>query len=123
MPAGLLDAGGRGSVVPRCGKGVQSTSRLNTQDDRPLAVGSWHEGRRSFGGMAGIKRVGPVVWEIPREGGMLVPGLVFASGQFLKEADLAHALDQVRNVAHLPGIVKFSMAMPDIHTGYGFPIG
>lgn len=73
--------------------------------------------------MAGIRRVGDVVWEIPQEGGMLVPGLVFASGQLLKEAELTHTLDQVRNVAHLPGIVKASMAMPDIHTGYGFPIG
>jgi tRNA-splicing ligase RtcB len=73
--------------------------------------------------MVGIKRVGDKVWEIPREGGMLVPGLVFASEEFLKAAELTHTLDQVRNVAHLPGIVKSSMAMPDIHTGYGFPIG
>jgi tRNA-splicing ligase RtcB len=52
-----------------------------------------------------------------------VPGLVFATDQLLKEAELANTLDQVRNVAHLPGIVKASMAMPDIHLGYGFPIG
>ena len=63
------------------------------------------------------------MWEIPREGGMLVPGLVFASEQLLKEAERSHTLDQVRNVAHLPGIVRSSMAMPDIHNGYGFPIG
>ncbi len=73
--------------------------------------------------MAGVRRLGAVVWEVPREGGMLVPGLVFASEEFLREAELAHTLDQVRNVAHLPGIVKASMAMPDIHQGYGFPIG
>jgi tRNA-splicing ligase RtcB len=73
--------------------------------------------------MADIRRVGDVIWEIPREGGMLVPGRVFASEQLLKEAERSHTLDQVRNVAHLPGIVKASMAMPDIHNGYGFPIG
>lgn len=73
--------------------------------------------------MAGIERVGDVVWEIPREGGMLVPGLVFASEELLREAELSRTLDQVRNVAHIPGIVRASMAMPDIHAGYGFPIG
>lgn len=73
--------------------------------------------------MVGARRLGDVTWEIPREGGMLVPGLVFATDQLLKEAELANTLDQVRNVAHLPGIVRASMAMPDIHLGYGFPIG
>ena len=54
---------------------------------------------------------------------MLVPGLVFATEHLLKEAELANTLNQVRNVAHLPGIVRASIAMPDIHLGYGFPIG
>ncbi|HKX75650.1 MAG TPA: RtcB family protein [Acidimicrobiia bacterium] len=51
---------------------------------------------------------------------MRVPGVIFTAEDL--ERDQA-ALDQVRNVAHLPGIVTASMAMPDIHTGYGFPIG
>jgi tRNA-splicing ligase RtcB len=55
--------------------------------------------------------------------GMKVPGLVFAS-QAMEESLFAdNALDQVANVATLPGIVKASIAMPDIHWGYGFPIG
>jgi len=73
--------------------------------------------------MAGLERKGEVVWEIPREGRMLVPGLVFATEGLLREAEVNRTLDQVRNVAHLPGIVRASMAMPDIHAGYGFPIG
>ena len=64
-----------------------------------------------------------VEWEIPREGAMLVPGRVFATERMLQAADTSEALQQVRNVAHLPGIVEASMAMPDIHWGYGFPIG
>ncbi len=59
-------------------------------------------------------------WEIPREGRMRVPGRVWSDGP--PPAD-DPALRQVANVAHLPGIVKASLAMPDIHWGYGFPIG
>src|SRR5256885_3733077 len=62
-------------------------------------------------------------WRIPRSGGMLVDGLVFASEKLIVKAKEDRALDQVANVAHLPGIVGASMAMPDIHWGYGFPIG
>ena len=54
---------------------------------------------------------------------MRVPGRVFASARMVESGELANALDQVRNVACLPGIVGASYAMPDIHWGYGFPIG
>jgi tRNA-splicing ligase RtcB (3'-phosphate/5'-hydroxy nucleic acid ligase) len=70
-----------------------------------------------------LRRVSDVVWEIPRQGGMLVPGRVFAAGELLVKAKEDRAVDQVAGVAHLPGIRKASMAMPDIHWGYGFPIG
>lgn len=63
------------------------------------------------------------MFEIPKEKGMLVPGLLIASKKLLEQQDLTEALEQVRNVAHLPGIVGYSIAMPDIHWGYGFPIG
>ena len=66
---------------------------------------------------------GPDRWRIPRSGGMLVDGLVFASKKLIVKAREDKALEQVRNVAHLPGIVGHSIAMPDIHWGYGFPIG
>ncbi len=70
-----------------------------------------------------LQRVSDVVWEIPRSDGMRVPGRVFASEELIVKAQSDRALDQVANVAHLPGIVGYSYAMPDIHWGYGFPIG
>ena len=54
---------------------------------------------------------------------MRVPGLIFASEEMLGVIGQDQALEQVANVAFLPGIVSYSMAMPDIHWGYGFPIG
>jgi tRNA-splicing ligase RtcB len=65
------------------------------------------------------------VWEIPLDAraGMRVPGRVFADAELLRLAEGDRALEQVVNVACLPGIQEASMAMPDIHWGYGFPIG
>ncbi len=64
-------------------------------------------------------------WLLPQEykAGMRVPGLIFASAEMLDIIGEDQAIEQVANVAFLPGIVKYSMAMPDIHWGYGFPIG
>jgi tRNA-splicing ligase RtcB len=67
-----------------------------------------------------IRRIEGDLWELPREGRMLVPGRVYSAGPPVPDDP---SLDQVRNVAHLPGILRFSLAMPDIHWGYGFPIG
>lgn len=73
--------------------------------------------------MSNLKKMAPGIYELPKEGGMHVPGLVIANEEMIKEAEFAEPLQQVRNVAHLPGIVGYSIAMPDIHWGYGFPIG
>lgn len=62
-------------------------------------------------------------WRIPKQSGMRVDGIVYASEKLLKNLGGDQCLQQVANVAHLPGIVKHSIAMPDIHWGYGFPIG
>lgn len=64
-------------------------------------------------------------WEIPSsyKEGMRVPGTIFADESLLLSLLEDPCLDQVANVAHLPGIVGSSLAMPDIHWGYGFPIG
>src|SRR5215470_13174339 len=70
-----------------------------------------------------LTRVGEYVWEIPRQGGMRVPARVYASEKLIGELGDDPALTQVANVAHLPGIVGHALAMPDIHWGYGFPIG
>ena len=54
---------------------------------------------------------------------MRVDGLVYADDRMMAELRDDQSLQQVINVAHLPGIVGASLAMPDIHWGYGFPIG
>src|SRR3954447_3250394 len=70
-----------------------------------------------------LKPYAPGMYLLPQEGSMRVPGLVIATPELLQDEDLAQPLEQVKNVAHLPGIVGYSIAMPDIHWGYGFPIG
>jgi tRNA-splicing ligase RtcB len=61
-------------------------------------------------------------WEIPQTADMKVPGRIFGSQRLIEEMD-EKVYEQVSNVATLPGIVKASLAMPDAHWGYGFPIG
>ena len=70
-----------------------------------------------------MREVAPFEWEIEPSPPMRVPGRVFASRRMVESGELDNALEQVRNVAALPGIVGASYAMPDIHWGYGFPIG
>ena len=70
-----------------------------------------------------VKQISEFEWEIEAEPPMRVPGRVFASRRMIEAGELENALQQVENVACLPGIVKASYAMPDIHWGYGFPIG
>jgi len=70
-----------------------------------------------------LKQIDDYRWEIPQQGHMRVPGRIFASRAMLKGGQQAEPLKQVANVATLPGIVKASLAMPDMHWGYGFPIG
>src|SRR5712691_1122965 len=69
-----------------------------------------------------LERLDENRYRIPRHGGMRVDGIVYAQESLLADIG-AEALQQVANVAHLPGIVGASLAMPDIHWGYGFPIG
>lgn len=65
------------------------------------------------------------LWELPPyvKKGMKVPALVYASKKILEEIGGDKSLEQLTNVAMLPGIVKASIVMPDVHEGYGFPIG
>src|SRR5271155_5245957 len=70
-----------------------------------------------------FRKIDDYRWELPRRGGMRVPGLVFASEKLLGKIERERVAEQVGNVAHLPGIVGYSMAMPDAHWGYGFPVG
>ncbi|MBL7084841.1 MAG: RtcB family protein [Candidatus Omnitrophica bacterium] len=72
-----------------------------------------------------LERIDDYRWRIPKSynPGMRVPGIIYADENLLKNIHADRAPEQVANVAHLPGIVKYSLAMPDIHWGYGFCIG
>jgi tRNA-splicing ligase RtcB (3'-phosphate/5'-hydroxy nucleic acid ligase) len=70
-----------------------------------------------------IKKISKFEWEIPMEGKMNVPGKIFASDIILEDIKKDKTIEQIKNVACLPGIIKHSLAMPDAHLGYGFSIG
>jgi tRNA-splicing ligase RtcB len=70
-----------------------------------------------------VTRIDEYRWEVPQQGNMKVPGKIFADKNLIKDIYLDQSIQQVVNVAHLPGIITASLAMPDIHWGYGFPIG
>ena len=72
-----------------------------------------------------LEKIDDYRWRIPRsyKAGMRVPGIIYADEAMAQQTRQEQALEQVANVALLPGIVDYSLAMPDIHWGYGFPIG
>ena len=77
-----------------------------------------------------LEQISTVEWLLPASGDMRVPGRVFADSQTIDQLrkDIAekkewNALRQVQNVASLPGIITAALALPDVHPGYGFPIG
>ena len=72
-----------------------------------------------------LRRIDDQRWELPQDykPGMRVPALIFADRAMLEQLDGDQAIEQAANVATLPGIEGRSLAMPDIHWGYGFPIG
>src|SRR5215469_9301531 len=72
-----------------------------------------------------LERIDETRWRIPQRFNdkMYVPGIVYADDQLIEQILNDNALVQVANVATLPGIVGHSLAMPDIHWGYGFPVG
>ena len=70
-----------------------------------------------------LQQIDSYRWRIPRESRMQVDGIVYADERLIADIRDDQSLQQVVNVAHLPGILRASLAMPDIHWGYGFPIG
>ncbi len=70
-----------------------------------------------------IEQVDELLWEIPRQDRMRVPARVFADAELLDAIRGDRSLEQLANVATLPGVVEAALAMPDIHQGYGFPVG
>ncbi len=117
--SGTRGKGGTGADVP-AEHGTHASTARGT-----LAAGS---GRRAAEGATGLAPVDlvqetPVRWRIEPTGPMRVPGIVFASQALLPDVVSDRSLVQVQHVATLPGIVEASYAMPDVHWGYGFPIG
>jgi len=72
-----------------------------------------------------LRRIDDQRWELPADykPGMRVPALIFADRAMIEQLEGDQAIEQAANVAMLPGIEGRSLAMPDIHWGYGFPIG
>jgi tRNA-splicing ligase RtcB (3'-phosphate/5'-hydroxy nucleic acid ligase) len=70
-----------------------------------------------------IRKLADYLWELPKSGGMRVPARIYATEEMIAQIVNDKAPQQAANVAHLPGIVTASLAMPDIHWGYGLPIG
>jgi tRNA-splicing ligase RtcB (3'-phosphate/5'-hydroxy nucleic acid ligase) len=75
--------------------------------------------------MSELEQIGEVLWEIPASArpDMRVPARVFADREVLAAIERDASLEQIQNVATLPGIVEAALAMPDVHQGYGFPVG
>src|SRR5438034_9386616 len=75
--------------------------------------------------MSELLRIDETLWEIPASAraDMRVPARVFADAELLEAISQDSSLEQLQNVATLPGIVGAALAMPDIHQGYGFPVG
>ncbi len=70
-----------------------------------------------------LKKLSEYEWEIPKSGNMKVPSVIFASEKLIKKVEEDRTLEQLKNMACLPGIYKRAIAMPDAHQGYGFCIG
>lgn len=72
-----------------------------------------------------LERIDAFRWRLSKSSrpGMRVDGIIYSSPEMIAEIERDKSLEQVANVAFLPGIVANSLAMPDIHWGYGFPIG
>ena len=81
------------------------------------------EGSRPSGRVP-LEKIDDYTWRIPKyKPGMRVPGMVFSNESLLEKMQTDRTLEQCANVAHLPGIYKYSITLPDGHEGYGFPIG
>jgi len=107
------------------GKAVPGTRRRPTGRPAPERHGPYAAAPVRGGGPLPLERLDPYRWRIPRDerAGMRVDGIVYADERLMATLRDDPALTQVANVATLPGIVGASLAMPDVHWGYGFPVG
>lgn len=70
-----------------------------------------------------LKKINENIWEIAKEGKMNVPGRIIANDNLIEQIKSDSTIEQIKNVAAMPGIYKYAIAMPDAHLGYGFPVG
>src|SRR5919109_91993 len=93
--------------------------------DRSRQTDARARSARPESGAAALRRIDETLWEIPTQArqDMRVPARVFADDELLDAIREDRSLEQLQNVATLPGIVDAALAMPDIHQGYGFPVG
>src|ERR687888_2042249 len=91
---------------------------MGSSSSRPTMAG-----KRRWCSMSELRRLDETLWEIRPEGEMRVPARVFADEEILDAIRADKSLEQLQNVATLPGVVDAALAMPDIHQGYGFPVG
>ena len=70
-----------------------------------------------------LVQIDPYRWEVKKTGAMRVPARIYSSAKLIEAVKKDETFRQLVNVAQLPGIITAAMAMPDIHWGYGFPIG
>ncbi len=101
----------------------QQVDKKNARKREARAAGPTAAEPPYHGKQVPLERLDACRWRIPRTDGMHVDGVVWAREDLLPDLREDRCLEQVANVATLPGIVGHSMAMPDIHWGYGFPIG
>jgi tRNA-splicing ligase RtcB len=96
-----------------------------TRDTTEPVIPPEHGASPAPAGVRGLRRLSEVVWEIPSSArpDMRVPARVFADRELLEEIGGDRSLEQLENVATLPGVVEAVLAMPDVHQGYGFPVG
>jgi len=103
------------------------SSRAPIPRERPSDADPPHAGRgptQTFGGLE-LRQLEEALWEIPATArdDMRVPARVVADRETLEAVGGDRSLEQLQNVACLPGIVEAALAMPDMHQGYGFPVG
>src|SRR4030065_335322 len=120
--------GARPSAAPRPIAAAARIGRRDPRGPRARALVETGVARAHPGSMCPITYAGAVQldefrWMLPKEGGMRVPGVLFADRPLLEKMLSDRTPQQVRNAAHLPGILEASIAMPDAHWGYGLPVG
>src|SRR5215218_3264898 len=120
------------STVTRCTRAspdIRASPRTSSRRSR-CTGSSCAKTRREVGAdgsssMSELRQLSEVLWEIPAtaRSDMRVPARVFADRDLLAAIERDGSLDQIQNVATLPGVTGAALAMPDVHQGYGFPVG